>query len=90
MDSKKDSAEIIKLKDEQSFELAFKRYYQPLCSFALRYVGSIESAEEIVQEVFFKIWNKIDAIDIKTTVKSYLYGAVRNDCLNYLKHGRIF
>jgi len=74
---------------EQSFDLIFRTYYQQLCAFAMNYVDSIEEAEEIVQEVFAKVWDKISEIQIQTTPKSYLYGAVRNSCFNFLKHQKV-
>ena len=52
----------------------------------MQYLKSKSLAEEIVQEVFFKFWEKSDSIAIRTTIKSYLYGAVRNTCLNHIKH----
>ena len=64
-------------------------YYPHLCSFALKYVGTSEDAEEIVQEVFFKVWENVESIAIKTSLKSYLYGAVRNGCFNFIKHQKV-
>jgi RNA polymerase sigma-70 factor (ECF subfamily) len=52
-------------------------------------VKSHDTAEEIVQEMFSSIWIKVESIEIRTSVKSYLFGAVRNACLNYLKHQKI-
>ncbi len=78
--------ELDKLTDEQSFEMLFRTYYKVLVQFASQYVTDIDTAEEIVQETFANFWDKLDRIHIKTSVKSYLYGAVRNACLNYLKH----
>jgi len=45
-----------------------------------------EEAEEIVQEVFVKIWERRHSIDVKSSLRNYLYSAVRNACFNHLKH----
>ena len=55
----------------------------------MQYLDSVEEAEEIVQEVFAKIWDKIGSLEIQISAKSYLYSAVRNSCFNYLKHQKV-
>lgn len=77
------------LSHAETFEKVFQSYYQPLAGFAYQYLSDHDLAEEMVQDTFSSIWQKAEKIDIKTTVKSYLYGAVRNGCLNYLKHQRV-
>jgi len=80
---------ITDLTNERAFEQVFKSFYQPLTAFAFQYVDDHEVAEEVVQEMFSSIWTKASQIEIRTTIKSYLYGAVRNACLNHLKHEKI-
>lgn len=77
------------LKDAHAFESVFKSYYASLASFACQYVSDKEEAEEIVQEMFTNLWAKGDQIRIQTTVKSYLFGATRNACLNHLKRKKV-
>ena len=72
--------------DKATFEALFRTHYAPLTSFAMRYVSEVAAAEEIVQDVFFKFWKKSANIVIHASEKAYLFGAVRNTCLNYLKH----
>jgi len=60
-----------------------------LVGFAYQYVEDHDISEDIVQEVFSKIWNNSEEIDIRTNVKSYLFGAVRNACLNHLRHEKV-
>lgn len=76
-------------RNEETFEALFRTHYSGLASFAIRYVEDRETAEEIVQEMFSSLWSKASEIRIKTSVKSYLYGAVRNACLNHLKHQKV-
>ncbi|NOZ35364.1 MAG: RNA polymerase sigma-70 factor [Chlorobi bacterium] len=73
----------------EEFETLFKKYYKQLCLYAFKYVKNNIIAEEIVQDVFFKIWEKRSFIKIKISAKSYLYMSVRNRCLQYLKHKKI-
>lgn len=68
-----------------AFEQLFKKYYQDLCQFCFRYVKQEETAEEIVQDVFVKLWQLNKQPDFHTSVKAYLYAAVKNASLNYLK-----
>lgn len=79
----------LKLTDAKSFDAVFRAYYRPLCGFAMNYVDSAEAAEEVVQEVFAKVWDKMGQIEITTSPKSYLYSAVRNTCFNLIKHQKV-
>src|SRR5688572_24809476 len=69
--------------------MIFKTYYQPLCSYAFTFLHDKEEAEEIVQSTFLSVWEKHEAIAIRTAVKPYLYAMVRNACLNVIKHEKI-
>ena len=89
MASDEEHIKTLEFQDEQSFEKLFRYYYEPLANFALKYLGDPEEAEEIVQEVFTYVWQKRGQLDVRTNPKSYLYGAVRNGCLNHLKHQKV-
>jgi len=71
------------------FEELFRTYYARLCGYALKYVWDKDQAEDIVQELFYAIWNKREAVVIKVSVEAYLFRSVRNSCLNYLKHLKV-
>ena len=73
----------------KEFEQLFKEYYTGLCFFALRYTEDESAAEEVVQDVFYKLWEKRKKISIKTSIKSYLYIAVRNKCLQKINHLKV-
>ncbi len=73
----------------EEFEALFKTYYSELCRFALKYTKNVEDAEETVQDVFFHLWEKRKKINIIISVKSYLYIAVRNKCLQEINHLKI-
>ena len=61
-----------------AFEALFHAYHAPLCTFAHRYLGARDLAEEIVQEVFLFVWERRETWDVRTSVRSYLFTAVRN------------
>ncbi len=75
--------------NEQVFEQLFRQYYASLCRYADSIVKDLDDAEEVVQTVFVTIWEKRLDIEINLSLKSYLYRAVHNHCLNRLKHNKI-
>jgi RNA polymerase sigma-70 factor, ECF subfamily len=75
--------------DPAAFEALFHTYHAPLCTFAHRYLGARDLAEEIVQEVFLFVWERRETWDVRTSVSSYLFTAVRNAALSYLRHERV-
>lgn len=75
--------------DPVQFEIAYKQYFSSLVGFAYQYVEDSDAAEDIVQEMFGNFWKKADGIDVRTNLKSYLFGAVRNSCLNHLRHQKV-
>ncbi len=81
--------QLIKEGDKSAFEQLFKTYYKPLCNYTCSIIKNIDESEEVVQNMFYNLWNKRETIQINSSVKSYLYRAVHNDCLNKIKHGKI-
>lgn len=77
--------EEIKSGNRVSYETMFKQHYSPLVRFAKEFVKDLDAAEDLVQEVFVKIWERKGSIQISSSIKAYLYMAVRNHCLNQLK-----
>jgi len=75
--------------EESSFEALFKANFKRLFAYAITILREDSHAEEIVQNVFYKIWEKKGKIDIQTSVTAYLYRSVYNDCINYLKHKKV-
>jgi len=72
--------------NKQAFEKFFNMFYKALCLFAGKYVYDDALAEDIVQEVFITLWKKWSNFKNLTSVKTFLYEAVRNKSLNYIKH----
>lgn len=66
-------------------DLLFRRYYQPLCSHAARFVYSKAVAEDIVADLFQVFWQKRLFESIQLSYRAYLYRAVRLNSLLYLQ-----
>ncbi len=62
----------------------FRFYYEPLFGYALSIIKVEVEAEEIVQELFLKIWRDRRKVNIKHSLAAYLYKSVYNQCLNRL------
>ncbi len=73
----------------EGFERVFKTHYSALCRYVFGFLHEEEAAEEIVQELFYKLWQKRNEIEIKGSLKSYLFKAVRNESLNLVKHIKV-
>jgi RNA polymerase sigma-70 factor (ECF subfamily) len=71
--------------DRKAFEYIFRTYYQDLCRFGTTYVKDVDVAEELVQQIFINIWERRYELTISTSMKSYLFTAVRNKSFNYIK-----
>jgi len=71
--------------DEETYIFLFREYYVSLCAYSRRYVGRKDIAEEIVSDTFLRIWENRKQLEINTSVKAYLFHAVCNNSLNYLR-----
>ena len=79
----------IKEGDVKTFEHVFRLYYTPLCLYAASITGRMDAAEEIVQELFYVFWKEKERLQLFYSIKSYLYGAVRNQSLQYCEHQEV-
>ncbi|NJK86402.1 MAG: RNA polymerase sigma-70 factor [Bacteroidales bacterium] len=77
--------EKLKSGDEGFYQSLFKEYYSGLSFYAFKYVKDLEIAKEIVQDLFVKIYEKRYSLTIDISLKSYLYRAVHNSCMNHLQ-----
>jgi RNA polymerase sigma-70 factor (ECF subfamily) len=71
--------------DMQAYKQLFLLFYPSLLSFAVSIIKSKELSEEIVSDVFIKIWEKRHQLDKVENLSYYLFTAVKNKCLNGLK-----
>jgi RNA polymerase sigma-70 factor (family 1) len=70
---------------EKAFTLLFKRYSGKVYSFALRLTRSEELAEEVVQEVFMKVWLNRETLTSVENFRAYLNRINKNHCLNIIR-----
>jgi RNA polymerase sigma-70 factor, ECF subfamily len=91
MDLTEDKELYLKLKEgeEKAFQTLFLKYYSAMCRFANQLLNDRELSEEIVQDMFVKIWEKRTVLNIETSVKHYFFRSVRNHCLNHIQHEKI-
>jgi RNA polymerase sigma-70 factor (ECF subfamily) len=68
--------------DRDAFREMYYAYYDKLCAFAAEYVGSMDRARDVVQEVFLTLWERRADWTLHGSLTSYLYQAVRNRALN--------
>lgn len=78
----------VQTSDISAFEELYKQYYVYLCLVAVHIVRNSSDAEEIVSDVFVKLWNMGDKIGTIKSLKAYLIKAVQNTALNYLEKTR--
>lgn len=78
----------IKEGDTTSFNTLFTRYYKKLCYYSVRITNRGELSEEIIQELFIKIWENRESLIIENKVKSYLYRSAFNRSVNALRNNR--
>ena len=69
--------------------MLFKSHYQNLCAYAYLFLKDADVSEDTVQEVFYKLWKNREKISVDSSVKSYLFRAVRNGCMNVLEHIKV-
>ncbi len=70
----------------QQFQQVFEQYYNALCNYAFTFLKESSSSEDVVQEVFVKIWEKRQDLVTSDTIRFYLFRAVRNNCLTWLQN----
>lgn len=68
------------------FEQVFKKYYATLCFEARGYLGEKHLVEEVVCDVFTRVWQNRETLYIKTSLREYLVKAVHNTCIDYYRH----
>ena len=80
---------LLAQRDEAAFEQMFKTHFKRLHAYAFTILRDEIQAEEMVQQVFFKLWERNENLSLTGSVSSYLYRAVHNESLNYIKHQKV-
>ncbi len=79
----------IRAGDERALEEVFRAYYAGMCSFVRRFVHAPDISEELVQDVFFKLWAKRESLTDIDALRTYLFRAARNTALNHLRRRKL-
>ena len=80
----------IRAGDLEAYEELYRHYYVYLCLVAQHIIGNPSDAEEIVSDVFVRLWKNRDKTEITFSLKSYLIKAVRNTSFNYLEQNKLY
>jgi len=83
------SAAGIRDGDETDLAQAFRAFATPLIQFACRIVYAEAVAQDIVMDVFLKLWRNRESLPTDLRLEGYLYTAVRNAALDALAHARV-
>jgi RNA polymerase sigma-70 factor (ECF subfamily) len=86
---KKHDLNLLKKGDIDVFKRIFEDFYMPLVIYARSMLKDHDEAEEVVQDLFLAIWEKHAELTINSSLKSYLFMAVKNRCLGYFKHEKV-
>jgi len=81
--------ERIRKGDIGQFESLFRSSYVILVRYAMTIIKDHDTAEEIVQDLFVKIWQEREKINIESSLNGYLFRAVHNRCLHYIEHKKV-
>jgi RNA polymerase sigma-70 factor (ECF subfamily) len=75
--------------DVGQFESLFRSSYVSLVRYAKTLIKDHDTAEEIVQDLFFRLWQDKEKIKIESSLNGYLFRSVHNRCLHYIEHNRV-
>ncbi len=78
--------ERIRTGDIAAFERVFRSYFAPLCVVVNGYVRAPDVAEELVQDLLLALWNQCATIELRDSLRVYLFRAARNRALNSVRH----
>ena len=74
---------------EKGFKLVFDTFYPRLLRFAESYVGDRFEAENILQDVFLRLWEKRASLPADLNLQAYLLTMVKNQCMDFLRHRQV-
>ncbi len=80
---------LLQERDEDIFGQLFKCYFRRLRLYATTIVQDQELAEDIVQTIFHRLWERIEVLHFSDSIAAYLYRAVYHESLNSLKHNKV-
>ncbi len=75
--------------DTGQFESLFRSSYVSMVRYAKKLVKDQDTAEEIVQDLFFRLWQDKEKIKIESSLNGYLFRAIHNRCLHWIDHNKV-
>ncbi len=75
--------------DKGQFESLFRSSYVSLVRYAQTIIRDHDSAEEIVQDLFVKLWQDRQKLKIESSLNGYLFRSVHNRCLHWIDHSKV-
>ncbi|ETN94046.1 RNA polymerase sigma-70 factor, ECF subfamily [Zhouia amylolytica] len=85
LDETKNAVKTDPIKGDTLFDTLYELHASKLFEIIRQYVVSKEDAEELLQDVFLKVWKNKNSLDFTNNVTGYLYRITRNTCLDYLR-----
>lgn len=79
----------LKNNDTSAFTTIFKEYYQDLVRFSFSIIKNVDASEELVQDIFLKLWENRSSLIIHNSLRSYLLKTVQNASIDWLRHANI-
>lgn len=80
---------LLRQGNNDAFTEIYDRYWGMLYRHARKVLYNDDEVNDIIQEIFLTLWSKGQDIELKGSLSSYLYAAVRNRIFNYLDHGKV-
>ena len=77
--------EAIKANDQLAFEELFYKYYPKLFRYAIIHTRSNDIASDLVEEVFFRVWERREKLNPQKSIQAYLYKILNNLIINHIK-----
>ncbi len=79
----------IRQSDKGQFELLFRSSYVSLVRYAKTLIKDHDASEEIVQDLFYRLWKERENLKIESSLNGYLFRSVHNKCLHYIEHNKV-
>src|SRR3990172_351927 len=79
----------VKCSDTVAFKELFELYEEDVFNFLFYKLGEIAAAEDILQDIFVKLWENRRQLRLGTSIKSYLLTMANRTALNYIRHTKI-
>jgi RNA polymerase sigma-70 factor (ECF subfamily) len=79
----------IRMGDIKAFESLFRSSYSSLVKYATTILKDYDTAEEIVQDLFYRLWKERQKMTIESSLNGYLFRSVYNRCLHHIDHQKV-